>query len=62
MFALATLPNPGDMLTSVGVWSSPLFNDLLPFAIYAIGFIVGIFLVRFIIHMVVEALHHKPDK
>jgi len=59
MLALATLPNPADMMTSIGVWSSPLFTDLLPFALYAVGIMAGVFLITFLIEMAKSAFGHR---
>jgi len=49
MYALAVLPSPETMLADVGAWSGPVFSDLLPFAVYAIGIVLAFFLVRFLI-------------
>lgn len=58
MLTLATLPNPAEFMVSVGAWSSPLFSDLLPFATFAVGLILGVFLIGF----VVRAVKNLTDK
>lgn len=59
MLTLATLPSASSTLAQIGAYSSPLFDDLLPFAILAIGFFVGIFIIRFIIQAITGALHRS---
>jgi hypothetical protein len=55
--ALATLPSSSDFLASIGAWSGDIFTALLPFAIYAIGVILGFFLIRFLVQIISGALH-----
>lgn len=55
MLSLATLPNPATFMTDIGAWSSPIFTDLLPFAVFAIGIILGFAFIRFIINTVSNA-------
>lgn len=52
MFTLATLPTSTELMSQIGAYSSPLFSDLLLFAIFAIGFIVGGLLIAFLINIV----------
>jgi len=52
MFSLATMPTSSQFMASIGAWSSPFFNDLLPFAIFAIGILLGALLIYFLIHIV----------
>jgi len=56
---LADLPTPTDLFTAVTAWSSPLFDALLPFAEYAVGFILGAFLIYFLIDIVSNLLHRS---
>lgn len=55
-YALATLPSPAAMLTEIGSWSSPLFNDLLPFALLGAGFVVAGMLAGFILQFIISGL------
>lgn len=52
MSVIATLPSSTQFIASIGEWSSPLFNDLLPFGIFAIGILLGVGLISFIIIIV----------
>lgn len=54
---LATLPSGTSTLAQIGAYSSPVFDDLLPFAVFAAGLIVGVALVAFIIVSVGRAFH-----
>lgn len=49
---LATLPSGTSTLAGIGEYSSPLFEDLLPFALFAMGIIAGVALVGFLINIV----------
>lgn len=62
MLTLATLPSASSMLADITDWSSPLFDALLPFAVFAIGVVFGIFLIRFIIKVVYQAFHSQDAK
>lgn len=57
--SLAVLPSSTSFLADVSEWSSPIFSDLLPFAIFAIGFILGIALVAFLPAIVGKIFHHN---
>lgn len=56
LLSLATLPSSTTFLASVGEWSGSIFSDLLPFAIYAIGIILGVGLIAFIIFIIFKGL------
>lgn len=49
MYSLATLPSATTLIASTSEWSSPIFNDLLPFAIVIIGIALGVGLVLLLI-------------
>jgi len=46
---LATLPSSTTFLASIGDWSSSIFTDLLPFATLAVGVVLGLGLLSFVI-------------
>jgi len=46
---LATLPSATSTLAQVGAWSSPIFDELWPFGVFAIGVFLGFFLIKYII-------------
>lgn len=50
LISLATLPSASEFFASTSEWSSPMFTDLLPFAMLAIGLFLGIALIYFIIN------------
>lgn len=56
MLTLATFPAPATLMTEVGSWSSPLFTDLLPFAYFGVGMILGGMLVRYIVDITASAI------
>lgn len=49
---MVNLPSPTDFFTGIGSWSSPLFDQLLPFAYLIIGIYVGAMIVGGIIRYV----------
>lgn len=56
MLSFVTLPDATTILTGIGNYASPLFDNLLPLAMLMLGCIIGGMLVRFIIDIVVSAL------
>jgi hypothetical protein len=46
---LATLPDASSSLASLGAWSNPLLNELMPFVFLAGGLLLGVALVIFLI-------------
>jgi len=56
MFVLFTLPEPSTLLTAVGVWSSPFFNEFLPFGYFVIGVSVGLLVITIAIDLIVGAV------
>lgn len=51
-------PDATTTLASIGLWSKPVFSDLLAFATIIIGLIIGGFLIRAIIQWTANAFHH----
>lgn len=65
--ALVNLPSAANVLTDVGSSSSPVFNELLPIGLFAVGFLIGGLVVYALIHWVINgfaAIIHRdhPDK
>jgi len=56
MLAIVSLPAPATFLTDITAWSSPLFDDLLPLAEYAIGISVGCLLVAYLVYVATGAI------
>lgn len=54
---LASLPSGTTLMANLAVYSSPLFDQLLPFVYFAGGLIVGAGLAWFIIAALRHALH-----
>lgn len=46
LYALFTVPTASDMFTTVGTWSSELFDNLYPLALVVIGLIAGALILR----------------
>ena len=40
MLSIVTLPSPNDVISSVGSWSSPFFNEFSSFIGIAVGVVV----------------------
>lgn len=57
--SLAVLPSSTTFLADIGEWSSPIFSDLLPFGTFAIGVILGVALIGFIIAAVAGVFHRQ---
>jgi len=55
---LFTLPSASDLLASTSEYSSPMFNDMLPIAILAVGVFLGLFIIGFIIKTITGMRHH----
>lgn len=51
MLSIVTLPSPNDVISSVGSWSSPFFNEFSSFIGIAVGVVVGSLLLVWIIHI-----------
>lgn len=49
LFALTSLPAPADMISGIGAFSSPWFQEFLPYVLFAIGVFVAVALLSFII-------------
>lgn len=46
---LATLPSATTTLAGIGEWSSPIFAELWPFGLMAMGVFLGFFIIRYVI-------------
>jgi len=55
---MPTLPDATTTLTATAAWSQPVFNGLLPYAELAIGLIIAVGIVGFLIFAVARAFNH----
>lgn len=46
---LATIPAASALFGAIGAYSSPFFDQLLPLALFAVGLLVGAFIIYFLI-------------
>lgn len=58
LFSLFTAPSATGTLASVGVWSSPTFDEFSDIIPIVVGSIVGALLVLFIINAMITAIYH----
>lgn len=52
------LPSATTTLSSIKEWSNPMFQSLLPYAYLAMGILVGIGLILFLVYLGSLVLHH----
>lgn len=55
MLALITLPNPSDLMTNIGNWSTAMFSEFLGVAELIIGISLAGILIAFIISITITA-------
>ena len=56
MFAIITLPSPGELWTGVSAWSGETFIQFLPWAFFAIGIFVGGMLISYFVRVAVNGM------
>lgn len=55
---LFQLPTASDTLANVGAYSVPVFNEFFPLAEFALGWILPILVVGFLIFLIIRAFTH----
>jgi uncharacterized protein (DUF697 family) len=53
---LYDLPNATDTLTSIGAYSLPVFNELMPLAWLLVGVVVGAIVVSLVVNGITNSL------
>lgn len=53
---LITIPSPTALIASVGSFSSPIFDNLIPIALVLVGIAVGAIIVSGILHAIPSAI------
>jgi len=53
---LFTLPSASSLLSDIGSTSEPVFQEFLPIATLAIGFLLGLFAIVFIVMLIARVV------
>lgn len=56
ILALYTIPTATDFIAGIGSWSSAIFDELYPLAIFIVGMSVGVLVLVFLMRAIIGAL------